>query len=153
MKKFLFLVILLWGAAPTESGTGTIPARCSVSYRTVAIKRGDVGSTINTTGTIEPEEVVDAGAQVAGPDRELRPRPLRPQKDDQLRVAGRTGDCAGPARQRAVSGETRPGARPRRQGRSRHRAGRGQAPSDGPRARTVQEAQIPRGGRHRRPGI
>ena len=37
-----------------------------VSYRTVMIRRGDLRSTINATGTIEPEEVVDVGAQVAG---------------------------------------------------------------------------------------
>src|SRR5262249_10182263 len=37
-----------------------------VSYRTVVIRRGDLRSTINATGTIEPEEVVDVGAQVAG---------------------------------------------------------------------------------------
>ena len=37
-----------------------------MSYRIVTIRRGDIGSTINTTGTIEPEEVVDVGAQVAG---------------------------------------------------------------------------------------
>jgi HlyD family secretion protein len=38
----------------------------TVSFRTVAVKRGDVAATISSTGTIEPEEVVDVGAQVAG---------------------------------------------------------------------------------------
>ena len=36
------------------------------SYQTVAIKRGDLCSTIGATGTAEPEEVVDVGAQVMG---------------------------------------------------------------------------------------
>jgi HlyD family secretion protein len=37
-----------------------------VSFRTAVVKRGDLVATINATGTIEPEEVVDVGAQVAG---------------------------------------------------------------------------------------
>jgi len=35
-------------------------------FRTARITRGDVATTISATGTIEPEEVVDVGAQVAG---------------------------------------------------------------------------------------
>ena len=38
----------------------------AVTYITAAVKRGDLVSTISATGTIEPEEVVDVGAQVAG---------------------------------------------------------------------------------------
>src|SRR5262245_66513501 len=37
-----------------------------VTFRTVAVERGDLLTTINATGTVEPEEVVDVGAQVAG---------------------------------------------------------------------------------------
>jgi HlyD family secretion protein len=37
-----------------------------VLFRTATVKRGDLVSTINATGTIEPVEVVDVGAQVAG---------------------------------------------------------------------------------------
>src|SRR5438876_12360066 len=37
-----------------------------LSFTTVAVKRGDVAATIGATGTIEPLEVVDVGAQVAG---------------------------------------------------------------------------------------
>jgi HlyD family secretion protein len=40
--------------------------RSSTSFRTVAVKRGDLVATITATGTVEPEEVVDVGAQVAG---------------------------------------------------------------------------------------
>ncbi len=36
------------------------------SFRTVAVERGDLQATISSTATIEPEEVVDIGAQVAG---------------------------------------------------------------------------------------
>src|SRR3984957_8083308 len=36
------------------------------SFRTVPVERGDLKATISSTATIEPEEVVDIGAQVAG---------------------------------------------------------------------------------------
>lgn len=35
-------------------------------FRTVPVTRGDLLATISATGTVEPEEVVDIGAQVAG---------------------------------------------------------------------------------------
>ena len=37
-----------------------------VVYRTAAVKKGDLLAAISATGTVEPEEVVDVGAQVAG---------------------------------------------------------------------------------------
>jgi len=36
------------------------------SFRTVAVERGDLQATISSSAVIEPEEVVDIGAQVAG---------------------------------------------------------------------------------------
>jgi HlyD family secretion protein len=42
-------------------GSGT-----SAQFKTVEVKRGDLMATISATGTVEPEEVVDVGAQVAG---------------------------------------------------------------------------------------
>jgi HlyD family secretion protein len=36
------------------------------AFRTVAVKRGDLLATISATGTVEPEEVIDVGSQVAG---------------------------------------------------------------------------------------
>ena len=36
------------------------------AFRTAPVKRGDLVATISATGTVEPEEVVDVGAQVAG---------------------------------------------------------------------------------------
>lgn len=38
----------------------------SNGFRTVPIRRGDLLVTISATGTVEPEEVIDVGAQVAG---------------------------------------------------------------------------------------
>jgi HlyD family secretion protein len=37
-----------------------------VLFNTAAVKRADLAATISATGTIEPVEVVDVGAQVAG---------------------------------------------------------------------------------------
>src|SRR5258708_38835002 len=37
-----------------------------LSFRAASGKRGDVTATISASGTIEPVEVVDVGAQVAG---------------------------------------------------------------------------------------
>src|SRR5262249_9573581 len=36
-------------------------------FRTVQVERGDLLATINATGTIEPEEVIDIWAQIVGP--------------------------------------------------------------------------------------
>lgn len=46
----------------------TIPTtpESSASLRTAKVKRGDLLATIDATGTVEPEEVVDVGAQVFG---------------------------------------------------------------------------------------
>jgi HlyD family secretion protein len=38
----------------------------STAYRTAAVKRGDIQVVISATGTVQPEELVDVGAQVAG---------------------------------------------------------------------------------------
>jgi HlyD family secretion protein len=66
MKKLLALMALLWGGGAFGMWYWTDHRTQHVSYRTVMITRGDLHSTINATGTIEPEEVVDVGAQVAG---------------------------------------------------------------------------------------
>jgi HlyD family secretion protein len=38
----------------------------TLAYRTADVKRGDIAVSIAATGTVEPEEVIDVGAQVAG---------------------------------------------------------------------------------------
>ncbi len=66
MKKLLFVLFVMWvgGAACLWYWNDARPQR--VDFRTVQVKRGDLLSTINATGTLEPEEVVDVGAQIAG---------------------------------------------------------------------------------------
>jgi HlyD family secretion protein len=58
------LIVILAGGA----GAWWWHARSNskLSFRTAVVKRGDVVATISASGTIEPEEVVDVGAQVAG---------------------------------------------------------------------------------------
>ena len=38
----------------------------ALAYRTAPVKRGDLLVSISATGTVEPEEVIDVGAQIAG---------------------------------------------------------------------------------------
>jgi HlyD family secretion protein len=57
------IVILVGGAG---AGWWWMRSDHKLSFRTVVVKRGDVAATISATGTIEPIEVVDVGAQVAG---------------------------------------------------------------------------------------
>jgi HlyD family secretion protein len=66
MKKLLVLLGMMWGGGACGVWYWTERGSQSVSYRTVAVARGDLRFTINATGTLEPEEVVDVGAQVAG---------------------------------------------------------------------------------------
>jgi HlyD family secretion protein len=66
MKKLLVLLGVLWGGGACGFWYWNERGGQRVSYRTVTITRGDLRFTINATGTLEPEEVVDVGAQVAG---------------------------------------------------------------------------------------
>lgn len=61
-------ILVLFGAAlggvayyATHASTDSV-----ARFRTAPIKRGDLLATISATGTVEPEEVVDVGAQVMG---------------------------------------------------------------------------------------
>lgn len=76
MKKILFLlaaiILLVAGGAYLKFNYAADPQS---NFRTTTIKRGDIVSTISATGTVEPEEVVDVGAQVTGRIEELGPDP------------------------------------------------------------------------------
>ncbi len=65
--RLLFLVLGLIGVAAVAGGwywkSGSTPP---LEFRTAKIERGDLLSTVDATGTLEPEEVVDVGAQVDG---------------------------------------------------------------------------------------
>ncbi len=70
MQKRMKLPAILIIAAVIVMALIILVARRSgsspVSLRTALVKRSDVVATISATGTVEPEEVVDVGAQVAG---------------------------------------------------------------------------------------
>ena len=57
------VVLLLIGGAAWSRHRPTV---ADAPFNTVPVKRGDLVVTIDATGTVEPEEVVDVGAQVAG---------------------------------------------------------------------------------------
>jgi HlyD family secretion protein len=68
MKKILIAALL--AVVALAGGAGLWYARATANrgprLRTAEAKRGELVATINATGTIEPEEVIDVGAQVAG---------------------------------------------------------------------------------------
>ena len=80
MKKLLFVLFLMWtgGAAGVWYWTEGRPQR--VNYRTTRVTRGDLMATINASGTLEPEEVVDVGAQIAGEIQSFGTDPKDPNK-------------------------------------------------------------------------
>jgi HlyD family secretion protein len=51
-----------------------------VRFRTVTVRQGDLRATVSATGTIEPEEVVDVGAQVVGAIVKFGADPRDPSK-------------------------------------------------------------------------
>ena len=66
MKSLLILLLVL---ALGGASTGYYLVHRSgpaVTYRTLPVKRGELLTTIDSSGTVEPEEVVDIGAQVVG---------------------------------------------------------------------------------------
>ena len=60
---FLLVACLVLASAAWYWSRKAVPA---ASFSTAAVKQGSLVETISATGTIEPEEVVDVGAQVAG---------------------------------------------------------------------------------------
>src|SRR5438128_947462 len=67
MKKLMMLLIAL---AVLAGGVGLwlwqAQAGAAPGFRTALVERGRLEATIGATGTIQPEEVIDVGAQVAG---------------------------------------------------------------------------------------
>ncbi len=67
MKKYIVPIVVLlalggglgyWFLAGTASA--------QVTYRTEAVSRGEITSGVSSTGTLQPEDVIDVGTQVAG---------------------------------------------------------------------------------------
>lgn len=76
MRTFLIGLLVIGSLAGAAMYYQTrVAADSAPEYRTATIQRGDLLSTISATGTVEPEEVVDVGAQVAGLIVEFGPDP------------------------------------------------------------------------------
>jgi HlyD family secretion protein len=72
MKTILaILVIIGLAIGGAVYYTTRVAADPTTSFRTAAVKRGDLASTISATGTVEAEEFVDVGAQCVGPVKEF----------------------------------------------------------------------------------
>jgi HlyD family secretion protein len=95
MARFLLLAIVLGAAI----GGGVYYRQFAASdaqkqpYRLEKITRGDVHITVSATGTVEPEEVIDVGAQVVGRIKALGKDPRG--KDDPT-FADKTVDYTSP---------------------------------------------------------
>lgn len=79
----LLLTIGLAGAAVAYYVT-RVSAEPPAGFRTVKVARGDLTSTIGATGTVQPETVVDVGAQVMGRIRELGTDPDDPAQEKRI---------------------------------------------------------------------
>jgi HlyD family secretion protein len=93
MKKIIIVLILLVILGSLGGWYLYHADRRTTTFRTVQVERGDLLATISATGTIEPEEVIDIGAQVAGQILSFGPDP-RAKKDD--RYKGRLIDFGSP---------------------------------------------------------
>jgi HlyD family secretion protein len=75
--KTLFAVLALVGAVAGGAAWMGVLDRGGeqTTFRTAVVERGDVVVTVGATGTLEPEEVIDVGAQVVGRVQEFGPDP------------------------------------------------------------------------------
>jgi HlyD family secretion protein len=79
MKKLPFLLLLGVTGTPALADEGK-EAGPRPPFRTQAVKRGSVAQTVRATGTLEPEEVMDVGAQVAGQIEKFGSDPDKPDR-------------------------------------------------------------------------
>ena len=66
MKKVFFLLALVCVGIAIYYATLRTSGTPVTLLKTVPLERGDLQSTVNATGTLQPQEVVNVGAQVAG---------------------------------------------------------------------------------------
>src|SRR6266550_797711 len=66
MKKILLILVLLAIVGGTAAWYLKRNGNSQITLQTTPVKRGEVVFSISATGTVEPEEVIDVGAQVAG---------------------------------------------------------------------------------------
>ena len=96
MKAFLksLVVVLILGGIATACVMWYLKrnAAAVITYKTAPIQRGELLATISATGTLEPEEVVDVGAQVAGRIVNFGPDPAKATKTIDYNTEVNEGD-------------------------------------------------------------
>jgi len=65
-RAMLFVVLLGLTAGAAWTWFGRVDGAPGPKFRTASVERGNLLATISATGTLQPEQVVDVGAQVAG---------------------------------------------------------------------------------------
>ncbi len=80
MKTFFTLVVLI--AASGLGGAYYWQTRAAepTKFRTLPVTRGDFVIGVGATGTVEPVELIDVGAQIVGSIRSFGPDPVQPSK-------------------------------------------------------------------------
>jgi HlyD family secretion protein len=66
MRKWIVLIIVILISLAVGGWYWKRGNKSVNDFRTATVDRGDLTSTISATGTVEPEEVVDVGAQLSG---------------------------------------------------------------------------------------
>jgi HlyD family secretion protein len=66
MRKLLLVLIMLAIVGGTAAWYWKHNGNSQITLQTAPVKRGEVVFAIGATGTVEPEQVIDVGAQVAG---------------------------------------------------------------------------------------
>ena len=140
MKKILIiLVVVLLAAAGSVTGPGTARRGDRPQFRTLPVMRGDLLIGVTATGTVEPVQIIDVGAQIVGMVKSFGPDANRPGKTidycsrvkegdvlaqlDDLPASGRAGEGHG----RPAAGRGRAQAKPRAPGPGGTRLPSGQA--------------------------
>lgn len=67
MRMFISVLLLIAGLGGGGLWYWHVASKPKIEYRTAEIKRGDLVATIGASGTLEPQQVIDVGAQVTGP--------------------------------------------------------------------------------------
>src|SRR5262249_20839079 len=83
MKRWLFLLLgllVLAGGIVAAAGFYWPRLTKSAAFRTAPLHRGELQLGISATGVVQPEEVVDVGAQVAGQIKSFGAEPRDPAR-------------------------------------------------------------------------
>ncbi len=92
MKTILSLLILAAVAAIVSFSLWPGGLREPPEFRTLPVVRGDLLIAVSATGTVEPLETVDVGAQIVGSIRSFGPDAARPGKTIDYRSQVKAGD-------------------------------------------------------------